>query len=84
MPLFLFSSTEVIFFSPALLKSLLERFCLTNSLGIASFNGIMSTLLHNIADIAGFEIIHGCMSWEAELGPITKDEKKVTVGSSHW
>lgn len=30
----------------------------------------------------GFEIIHGCMSWEAELGPITRDEKKVIVGCS--
>lgn len=29
-----------------------------------------------------FEIIHGCMSWEAELGPITRDEKKVIVGCS--
>lgn len=26
--------------------------------------------------------LHGCMTWEAELGPITRDEKKVIVGCS--
>jgi len=24
------------------------------------------------------------MSWEAEVGPITTDEKKVIAGCSHW
>lgn len=30
----------------------------------------------------GLEIIHGCMDWEAEFGPISRDEKKVIVGCS--
>lgn len=31
-----------------------------------------------------FECIHWCMRWEAEFGPITRDENKVIVGCPHW
>lgn len=34
------------------------------------------------AVMRGLEIIHGCMGWEAEFAPITRDEKKVIVGCS--
>lgn len=31
-----------------------------------------------------FECIHWCMRWEAEFGPIIRDENKVIVGCPHW
>lgn len=34
--------------------------------------------------VPDFESIHGCMSCEAEFGPITRDEEKVIVGCFHW
>lgn len=46
--------------------------------------GVTSFRRHHdfAASMPGFEIIHGCMGREAELGPITRDEKKVIVGCS--
>lgn len=46
--------------------------------------GVTSFRQHHdfAASLPRFEIIHGCMGREAELGPITRDEKKVIVGCS--